>query len=120
MPLSNRLAHSAQDTTEIRSFAVFPHQGQGQSNSLLFDDDGTSYGYQQDAALWLTMSLNTSPDRLDLFTTRKGHFQPVWERITFQLPDGEQRPLFVNGHRVHCNEELPSSLLWGAPRAGFI
>ncbi len=98
IPLSSRLAHVvADDTEEIRNFALFPHQGRGCTTSLLFEDDGLSFGYEKHNALWLELTLDSYPDRIEIKTARRGVYQPAWQRVSFQLPAGEHRPLFVNG-----------------------
>lgn len=112
IPLSDRLAHVvADDKNETRSFALFPHQGQGTDISTLFEDDGLGFGYEADKALWLELTLESHPDRIDLKTLKRGSYQPAWQKVSFQLPPGEQRPLFVNGKPVACGATLARDVL---------
>jgi len=115
LPLSDRLAHAAADSNETRSFAVFPHMGQGTSTSVLFEDDGETFAHTANNALWLDMTLESYPDRIDLWLSKRGNFQPSWRKAAFLLPQGEHRPLFVNGKNFTDKETVDWAMLWETP-----
>lgn len=112
IPLSSRLAHVAEDKNEVRTFALFPHMGAGERVSSYFEDDGESYDYKQDRALWMDLALQSTPEALQLTITRKGSYQPLWQKAQFTLPQGEERPLYVNGQRIDNNKEYSFSVFF--------
>ena len=116
LPLSTRLAHVAPDTDEVRQFAVFPHKGQGSEQSVLFEDDGESQAYRDGKMLLLDMVLDSKSERIDLSLKRQlgsgKDFRPAWGHVSFLLPVGEERPLFVNGAQVQPGAVLAADWLW--------
>ena len=111
IPMSERLRSVTLSDEETRVFSVFPHQGQGQSTALLFEDDGESFRYQTGEALWLSLELRSHPEFVELTIMADGSFTPSWQQIRFRLPSGEQRPLHVNGRIVQPGENYDRSLI---------
>lgn len=100
LPLSQRLAHvdPAQDTQ--RTLQVYPHQGEGTSSGLLFEDDGETHAWQQGKALWLNWTIRCDATAIHIEVSREGDFMPQWRQLDVVLPAAEQRLLYVNGERV--------------------
>lgn len=97
LPLSLRLGHVDNAADNQRELHLFPHQGPGHSSGLLFEDDGESYGWQHNNALWLRWEMLSSSQRIELTITTEGHFTPGWNSLRLVLPAGESRELWVNG-----------------------
>ncbi|YCI30284.1 glycoside hydrolase family 31 protein [Erwinia sp. PK3-005] len=96
LPLSQRMAHvdaAADDQRELRLFPL----AEGQSEGMIFEDDGESHGWRTGDALWLRWRMSCSATRIELNVAREGRYQPAWRRLQFTLPPGEQRELWVNG-----------------------
>jgi alpha-glucosidase len=57
LPLSERITHVSATKDDRRELKLFPLKGVGSSQGLLFEDDGESWGYKEDDALWLTWEM---------------------------------------------------------------
>lgn len=101
IPMSTRIAHVDAKAEESRELHLYPLQGKGETEGYLFDDDGESYGYLQDNAIWLDWSMKSDLHRIDLTLKAKGTYKPSWQTLHFCLPQGETRPLFINGKQVN-------------------
>ncbi|ARJ42776.1 alpha-glucosidase [Pantoea alhagi] len=96
LPLSQRMAHvdaAADDWRELRLFPLL----EGQSEGMIFEDDGESHAWRQGNALWLRWRICCSTTRIELNVEREGRYQPAWRRLTVTLPPDEQRQLWING-----------------------
>ena len=101
LPLSERLRHVDANADDCRTLQLFPLQGKGVTNGMLFEDDGESWGYQQGNALWLNWEMRSDAQSIHVTFTRKGTFQPAWQRLKVTLPVGEQRKLLIEGVEVN-------------------
>lgn len=101
IPMSTRIAHIDHSKDDTRELHLYPLQGNGETQGYLFDDDGESFGYQQQNAIWLDWVMRSDNQRIDLTLKARGNYQPAWQNIKVCLPQGEIRPLFVNGKPVH-------------------
>lgn len=97
LPVSARTAHVAAQQDSQRELWLFPAQGAGQSDGMLFEDDGETHAWQQGQALWLRWQVAASNQRIDITFTTEGDYQPAWRTLNIVLPAGERRPLYVNG-----------------------
>lgn len=100
IPMSQRIAHVDAKNDTVRELHLYPLQGNGQTQGCLFDDDGESYGYQQGDALWLDWIMTSDNQRIDINLKARGNCKSLWQTIKFCLPQGEIRPLFVNGKQI--------------------
>jgi len=100
LPLSSRLAYADSAQDQSRELKLFPLRGDGQSEGMIFEDDGVSHGWQRDDALWLNWQMKTSAQRIDVTLTTRGQFRPAWRSLTLSLPAGEQREIWLNGERT--------------------
>ncbi|WP_380178976.1 TIM-barrel domain-containing protein [Kalamiella sp. sgz302252] len=83
-----------------RELHLFPLVGSGTSEGLLFEDDGESWGYQQEEALWLCWTLRCEPAAIHLDFSWRGRFRPGWRQLDIKLPQAEQRALFIQGEAM--------------------
>jgi alpha-glucosidase len=100
LPLSQRLRHVDANADDQRELQLYPLKGKGTSAGLLFEDDGESWGYQNGHALWLHWQMTCDAAAIHLRFTRKGSYTPGWQMLKVTLPDGETRPLFIDGVAV--------------------
>ncbi|SUB81340.1 Alpha-xylosidase [Pragia fontium] len=100
IPMSERIGYVDAAKDESRELCFYPQQGKGQAQGYLFDDDGESFGYQKNNAIWLDWIMTSDNQRIDLTLSTRGDYQPAWQRIKISLPATESRPLFVNGQSV--------------------
>ena len=100
LPLSQRLRHVDAQADDRRTLQLYPLQGKGVSNGLVFEDDGESWGYQQGNALWLNWEMRSDAEAIHLNFQRKGDYQPAWKTLQIALPAGELRQLYIDGVAV--------------------
>jgi len=79
---------------------LYPLQGKGVSDGLVFEDDGESWGYQQGNALWLNWEMRSDAEAIHVSFQRKGDYQPAWKTLQIALPAGESRQLYIDGVAV--------------------
>ena len=72
----------------------------GSSQGLLFEDDGESWGYKEDDALWLTWEMVCDASTISLQLTPRGRYCPAWHALKVTLPAGEKRKLLINGEEA--------------------
>jgi alpha-glucosidase len=101
IPMSTRIAHVDAQKDDVRELHLYPLQGNGETKGYLFDDDGESFGYQQQNAIWLDWTMRSDNQRIDLTLSTRGNYQPAWQNLKVCLPQGEIRPLFINGKAVN-------------------
>ncbi|GLR10476.1 alpha-glucosidase [Mixta theicola] len=99
LPLSQRMAHVDALADDWRELRLFP-LSEGQSEGMIFEDDGESHRWRQGDALWLRWRMACNATRIELSVEREGRYQPAWRRLHITLPPGEQRELWVNGARA--------------------
>lgn len=80
-----------------RELKLYPLKGTGTAQGLLFEDDGESWGYRQGNALWLHWEMRCDARQINVVFTRKGNYQPGWQKLCITLPQQEQRRLVVDG-----------------------
>lgn len=97
LPHSSRITHVDAQADDQRELRLYPLRGHGVSHGSLFEDDGESWGYQQDEALWLTWEMACTDTEIRLSFQRRGHYQPAWQALRLTLPAGETRRLLVEG-----------------------
>lgn len=109
IPTSKRIAHASATLDTKRGLDIYPLIGTGTSSLTLFDDDGESYGFENDQFLKLhiTMCCNTNTINLDIVA--EGEFIPAYHALTLCLPQGESRGLTVNGEAYCHGDVLPLS-----------
>jgi len=83
-----------------RELHLFPQPAAGSSSGLLFEDDGESWGYQQDEALWLSWNMQCSAEAIHLDFSWQGSFRPKWRQLKIKLPQEERRRLFIQGEEA--------------------
>ncbi|WP_392562972.1 glycoside hydrolase family 31 protein [Orbus sturtevantii] len=96
IPISNRLAYVNHKQDDYREFKVFPIKGKAASSGEFFEDDGESYSYQNNNALWISWKIESANNRIDLTLTAKGDYIPAWKELIITLPIGETRTLYIN------------------------
>ncbi|MEX6427334.1 glycoside hydrolase family 31 protein [Providencia manganoxydans] len=101
IPISNHLRHVNPQADTHRELHLYPTLGKSQSSGLIFEDDGESWGYLNDDALWINWQLTTDSEKLTLRINPKGKYKPAWESLKIILPANEKRPLFVNGNQTN-------------------
>jgi alpha-glucosidase len=97
LPLSERITHVSATKDDRRELKLFPLKGVGSSQGLLFEDDGESWGYKEDDALWLTWEMVCDASTISLQLTPRGRYCPAWDTLKVTLPAGEKRKLRING-----------------------
>lgn len=97
LPISDRLSHADQALDVVRKLRVFPTKGEGETQGMLFEDDGETHSWQRGNALWLSWRMRCTVDRIEMTFTHTGEFRPAWSSIILILPEEEQRALYVNG-----------------------
>ena len=85
---------------ERRELHLFPLPANGSSSGLLFEDDGESWGYQKEDALWLSWTMRCEAEAIHLDFSWRGHFRPDWRQLDIRLPQTERRRLWVQGEEV--------------------
>ncbi len=88
-----------------RGFELFPHPESGKSTYTLFEDDGISTCTQDNVAL-INVEMKTTCDQIDLSVTKTGGYQLPYQQVSFLLPAGETRVLYVNGQFVEQAEDI--------------
>lgn len=101
LPVSRCLCSTQLAQEEVRELHLFPHQGSGSSSGDIFEDDGESFGYLNQNALWMDWTISSDNQRIDLNITTKGNYIPQWKSLVAVLPQGESRALYINGDRVN-------------------
>lgn len=101
IPISNHLRHVDPKADTHRELHLYPTLGKSQSSGLIFEDDGESWGYLNNDALWINWQLTTDSEKLTLKISPKGKYRPAWESLKIILPANEKRPLFVNGNQTN-------------------
>ncbi|WP_428241694.1 TIM-barrel domain-containing protein [Gynuella sp.] len=96
IPTSSRTAAVNKDQDNERQLAIFPLMGSGHSQTDIFDDDGESYGYQQEQYLHLAIQMTCTGQDINLQIQRTGQFQPAYTSLQLQLPESETRRLIIN------------------------
>ena len=96
LPMSQRLAHVDAAADNQRELRLFPLSA-GESEGMLFEDDGESYGWREGDALWLRWRMTCDATRITLNIAREGRYQPAWRQLEIVLPSGERRELWING-----------------------
>ncbi|WP_300002521.1 glycoside hydrolase family 31 protein [uncultured Cedecea sp.] len=109
IPMSERVAHIDIKQDAARILNIYPIMGVGKHTSCLFDDDGESYGYQEGQHITLDIEMVCSNQAIKLDITRSGNYQPAYQTLTLRLPQGETRPLIVNGKTYHSGATFPLS-----------
>lgn len=97
LPLSARIHAVDPALDDYRELRLYPLPGCGQAQGLLFEDDGESWRYQTGHALWVTWTMQCSPDAIDLIVETSGSYQPAWQALEVTLPASERRQLLING-----------------------
>ncbi|AIR67227.1 glycoside hydrolase family 31 protein [Cedecea neteri] len=100
LPHSERISYVSPQDDTVRELKIYPLQGAGVSQGMLFEDDGESWGYKEGNALWLSWEITCSANEINVVFSRKGDYLPAWREIKLSLPEGEKRRLLVNG--VEC------------------
>jgi alpha-glucosidase len=99
LPQASRVGHIDNDLDDQRTLLLFPAQGIAEETGMLFEDDGESWEWQRDGALWLNWTLSSDAERINIQFTAHGHYRPAWKTLRLQLPAGETRTLTINGER---------------------
>ncbi|PHI32327.1 glycoside hydrolase family 31 protein [Budvicia aquatica] len=100
LPASRCLCSTQLAKEQVRELYLFPQQGSGSSSGDIFEDDGESFDYLTQNALWLDWTLTSDSQRIDLTIQTKGRYVPSWDKLVTILPQTETRPLFINGEQV--------------------
>ena len=77
-----------------RHLCIFPGRGHGQSRFVLHEDDGITADGPRTS---VTLTLRWSPDRITLRAEAAGDFALPYDRMSIALPDGDLRPLQLEG-----------------------
>ncbi|QNG59407.1 glycoside hydrolase family 31 protein [Bacillus sp. PAMC26568] len=82
-----------------RGFLLFPSKGNGKSSYRLYEDDGLTTEYTHTSA-FLIVEMEADGKEIHIAMTKEGSYNLPYDKVTFNLPDGEQRLLFVNGNQI--------------------
>ncbi|QIQ20423.1 glycoside hydrolase family 31 protein [Zophobihabitans entericus] len=96
IPTAKRMAYVNHKEDNYREFRVFPAKGVAKTTGSFFEDDGESYGYQKDQALWIDWKMSSTNERIDLTLKVKGKYVPAWKELAITLPKDEKRPIYIN------------------------
>lgn len=99
LPHASRVAYVDHTADDQRTLLLFPVQGTGKESGLLFEDDGESWGWQRDEALWLSWTVKSDAERINIQFSPRGSYRPAWQHLDVELPAGEKRALYINGER---------------------
>jgi alpha-glucosidase len=100
LPMGKTMQHVGAEPDDERRVYLYPHQSGGQSEFVLYEDDGVSFDYQHGGFTEVTLKLQTSADAIDLTVNVEGSYHLPYAEIGFILPTGETRPLSINGSHV--------------------
>ena len=84
--LAPRGADSIDGPEQFREIRIYP--GGGDFKSVFYDDDGTTFDYQQGAFFLLDLRVRQVSSQLALSINIEGHFEPDFGEIRFRVPDG--------------------------------
>jgi len=80
-----------------RLIYLFPHPLRGNSNFILFEDDGISNKYKDGDYSKIIIEMNALPDLIVLQVRYLNHGYPLtYPSIEFILPENEKRPVKIN------------------------
>lgn len=99
LPQASRVGHIDNHLDDQRTLLLFPAKGVAEETGMLFEDDGESWDWQRDGALWLNWTLSSDAQRINIQFTVRGRYRPTWKTLRLQLPAGETRTLTINGER---------------------
>lgn len=88
-----------------RGFLLFPSKGNGKSSYRLYEDDGLTTEYTHTSA-FLIVEMEANGKEIHIAMTKEGSYNLPYDKVTFNLPDGEQRLLFVNGNQIESGKSV--------------
>lgn len=98
IPMTDHIGSYSIDFKESRTFKVFPHPHKGESQGVIFDDDGISHDWQsQQKYLLIKWKLHSNESGIYLYIDQEGKYSPTYSTIDCHLPNNETRPLYING-----------------------
>ena len=84
------------DKDTARLLRLYPHKGAGESEGIIYDDNGTASDGSHYRLDW---RMETNATRITLHLNGSGDYHPAWlENIRIQLPPHEQRKLTMEGN----------------------
>lgn len=98
IPLGEANQRAALDGGDKRILCLFPGVKDFRSNFNLFEDDGISYGHQEDKFKMFEFDFSGDKDKLTLNYSTRGDFETLYPGFEIKLPSNEKRKLFVNGN----------------------
>ena len=105
LPLSEGLTRADPQAGDL-TLMVFPAPGDGQSESLLYSDDGDSAVALAGDHCLTRFRLAGNRDALTLDWTHSGQRTPAHATARILLPDGESRPIAVCGKRIASGDSV--------------
>ena len=91
---------STKDRDE-RGFMLFPPRfGKGSSSYCLFEDDGETQAYRKGAFAKVLVEMEWDSSGVSVTLSKEGGYELPYKTIALHLPDGDARPVTVNGKLV--------------------
>jgi alpha-glucosidase len=100
LPMGKTMQHIGAQPDDERRIYLYPHQNEGQSEFVLYEDDGVSFDYQRGVYTEIRLQMQSSPESIELTVEQQGSYPLPYSEISFILPSGETRPLSINGSQV--------------------
>ncbi|MDQ0338261.1 alpha-glucosidase [Caldalkalibacillus uzonensis] len=100
VPVNDAEVSFSDKFADERGFYLFPYQEKGESVFHLFEDDGVSYGYRDGYFTFLHVRMICAEDQIKIEVEKEGNYSLPYKDVRFYLPDGEKRPLLINGKMV--------------------
>lgn len=82
---------------DTRGFRIFPHIGSGRFEAECFDDDGLGVGSLAGQCGFWGVTVEASPQHLELTVSRRGSRPPTQHHLSVWLPPAERRDIGLQG-----------------------
>ncbi len=109
LPINQAEVTFATKQEDERGFLLFPTQGKGKSSYRLYEDDGLTNDYTHTFA-YLHLEMETTENDIHVTISKEGSYELPYDQVTFQLPQNENRKLFVNGKEQDMGQRVHVSI----------
>lgn len=99
LPMGKPMHYIGEQKDDLRKILLFPHLEKGTGKFTLYEDDGVSFGYQNQEFTQLEFVLESNKDFVDFqIQTLWNNFELPYQELIVILPRDENRPVNINTH----------------------